>query len=225
MNASAESAFKDSTGIFGPVGLLGGVHGERFSRIGSLPTTATTAFESDIWGAEHSRRWAETLSDLARYRDELAVPELGRARDEEEMWAQLRRPDADISEIVPVAAPVPGTAILSETLIEAVDPGYAAGTEVSLFWLRAGFAAFLLLFTGGLGLLSFVLETDAPALLRRISLVAMWAGPAAVAAAAHLHGLGTGVYLFGKRLSEVAAIFAVGMFVIAIVGTIEFSVR
>lgn len=213
----------------GTVGAFEGVLGDDRGSSNPFPPAA---FGSDVRD--------EVQSAIVRYGDAFAA-ELDQVQ-EEGLWGQLRPSAADpaipaelVMDVVPKSAvPIATEAVLvrdlmpataDETAAEAVDPGRAVDTERSLFWLRAGFAAFLLLFAGGLGLLSFALETGAPALVRRLALVAMWAGPAAVATTAHLHGLSAGVYLFGKRLSEIAAIFAVGMFIIAIVGTIEFSVR
>ena len=214
---SAEVPFAGSAELLSRELLAGASEG----RLGGTEPPPTF-FESVSWDAERRRRRsAKLLSVIARHGNEFAARESERAR-ETMMWGLLRR---DLRRSSDSGAEIVLEPTPQQPPPESVDSGRAADAEVSLFWLRAGFAAFLLLFTGGLGLLSFVLETDAPALLRRLALVAMWAGPAAVAAAAHVHGLGTGVYLFGKRLSEVAAIFAVGMFVIAIVGTIEFSVR
>ena len=84
--------------------------------------------------------------------------------------------------------------------------------------LRTGFAVHLTLLTGGLLLSSFAMATNAGPLLR-----GMWAGQASLAAAAHMEGRRSGVYLFGKRLSRSLTILAVGMTIVAIIATIEFS--
>ena len=91
--------------------------------------------------------------------------------------------------------------------------------------LRTGFAVHLTLLTGGLLLSSFAMATDAGPLLRGTAVIALWAGQASLAAAAHMEGHKSGVYLFGKRLSRSVTILSVGMTIVAIIATIEFSLR
>ena len=92
-------------------------------------------------------------------------------------------------------------------------------------WLRVGLAALLVLLTAGLLLTAFAMVTNAGPLLRGLAATAMWAGQAAVAVCAHMEGRRSGVYLFGERMSRPVTVFAVGMTVVAIMATIEFSVR
>ena len=89
--------------------------------------------------------------------------------------------------------------------------------------LRTGFAVHLTLLTGGLLLSSFAMATNAGPLLRGIAVTALWAGQASLAAAAHMEGRRSGVYVFGERLSRSLTILAVGMTIVAIIATIEFS--
>ena len=89
--------------------------------------------------------------------------------------------------------------------------------------LRAGFAVLLILLTGGLLLSSFAMATNAGPLVRGLAVTALWAGQASLAAAAHMEGRKSGVYLFGERISRSVMILAVGMTIVAIVATIEFS--
>ena len=91
--------------------------------------------------------------------------------------------------------------------------------------LRAGFAVLLILLTGGLLLSSFAMATNAGPLVRGLAVTALWAGQASLAAAAHMEGRKSGVYLFGERISRSVMILAVGMTVVAIVATTEFSLR
>ena len=89
--------------------------------------------------------------------------------------------------------------------------------------LRTGFVVHLTLLTGGLLLSSFAMATNAGPLLRGVAVIALWAEQASLAAAAHIEGRKSGVYLFGERLSRSLTILSAGITIVAIIATIEFS--
>ena len=121
----------------------------------------------------------------------------------------------------PMALVDEGPIIRSEVLGEST----AAGVTSSLRWLRVGFATLVVLLNAGLLLASFAIATNAGPLVRGLAVTSMWAGMAAVTVAAHIDGRWFGTRLLSRQLSLLAMVIAVGMTVVALVATIEFSLR
>ena len=108
-------------------------------------------------------------------------------------------------------------AAIAATLGEGLRPRFTL--------LRWGFAVFLALVTCGLLLASYAVATAAGPLVTGISIIAIWAGGSAVTIAAHLEGRRSGDYLLGPRASWPAVVLAVGMTFVAVVATVEFSIK
>ena len=89
--------------------------------------------------------------------------------------------------------------------------------------IQTGLAACVALETCGLLLASYANAAGAGTLLMGFALILLWSGLAALTVAAHREGKRSGEYLLGEQWSYPVAAFSVGMVIVAIVGTIEFS--
>ena len=112
-----------------------------------------------------------------------------------------------------------------QTVASPRETPQVATTGAGFSAMRAAFVASVALMTCGLLLASFALATGAGAFVKGLAAVALWSGQAAIAVAAHREGRRTGEYLLGERASLPVAVFTVGMVIVAVIATIEFSLR
>ena len=89
--------------------------------------------------------------------------------------------------------------------------------------IQTGLAACVALETCGLLLASYANAAGAGTLIAGFALVLLWSGLAALTVTVHREGKRSGEYLLAERWSYPVAAFSVGMVIVAIVGTVEFS--
>ena len=104
-------------------------------------------------------------------------------------------------------------------------PRAALRVATGIALMRAAFAACVALMTFGLLLASFALATGAGSFVRGAAAAFLWGSLATITVASHYEGRRSGKYLLGERWSLPMAIFALGMVIVALVASIEFSLR
>ena len=91
--------------------------------------------------------------------------------------------------------------------------------------LRRGLLALIVGVTTGLILATYALLTAAQPWVLGLGIVLLWSGGAGVTVAAHLEARRSGYRLLSQYVSYPAMILVVGMTIVAIIATIEFSLR